>query len=80
MEFMREELRFKNNIIDRLFKLVSVLFDKRFSSFKSERTEIVSKKLVDKLVDLYETPLDGTNSNSNVNLIDDDFDDSSSYR
>ena len=79
MEFMMEELRFKNNVIDCLFKLVSVLCDERFSSCKSERTEVVSKKLVHKSVDPCETSLGVANSDGNVNLIDDNFNEISSY-
>lgn len=74
MEFITEELqRFKNDIIHRLFKLVSVLHNEPFSSCKCEHTEI-SEKLVDKSVDPHEASLDVTSSDNNVNLIDNEVD------
>ena len=79
MEFIRKKLRFKTYIVDRLFKLVSVLRNEPFSSCKFESTEIASKKMVDKSVDPHETPLGVTNSDSNVNLIDNKVDQVSSY-
>ena len=81
---MKEELRFRNNIIDRWFQLVSLLRDERFSSCHSEivkllHIEIVSKKLVDQSIDPgYENLLSVVNSNRNVTLIDDELDDVSS--
>ena len=62
LEFVREELKFENYVIDCLFKIVSVLRDERFSSCKSGCTEIVSEKLVDKSVDPCENPLVVINS------------------
>ena len=57
-----------------MFKSVSALRDEWFSSSKSECAEIFSKKLIDKFVDPYETPLGVANSDSNVNLIDNELD------
>ena len=43
IEFLREEFWFKNDIVYRFFKLVSVLCNKPFLSCQPEHTEIAKK-------------------------------------
>lgn len=68
MEFVKGESRFKKSTTDRLYELTN--------NFEIV-VEIIGKKIVDKLVDHYGTPLGVINSD-NTNLIDDELDEVSS--
>ena len=57
MEFMREEARFKNYIIERLFTSNSFLLNNQFFSCKSEKIKIPSQSCSDKSNDTSDIPL-----------------------
>ena len=74
MEFMREETRFKNFIIERLFTTNSFLRDNQFFSCKSKHIKIPSQSCSDKSNNTSGIPLGNSGINKinycNNNLID----------
>ena len=75
IEFMREEARFKNFIIERLFTTNSLLRDNQFFSCKSEHIKIPFQSCSDKSNDTSDIPLGKSGLNRinhyNNNFIDD---------
>ena len=74
MEFMREDAKFKNYIIERLFITNSFLRDNQFFSCKSEHIKIPSQSCSDKSNDTRDIPLGNSAvkriNHCNNNLID----------
>ena len=74
MEFTREEARFKNYIIERLFTSNSFWRDNQFFSCKSEHIKIPSQTCSDKSNDTSDIPLGNSGvkriNHCNNNLID----------
>ena len=58
VEFLRDEIKIKNNIIERLLTLKSVLHDSQLSSYNSQQNKKINKKFVDKNVDTDDIPVD----------------------
>ena len=58
VEFLRDEIKIKNNIIECLLKLKSVLHDNQLSSYNSQHIKKIKKKFVDKNVDTDDIPMD----------------------
>ena len=72
VEFLRDEIKIKNNIIERLLTLKSVLHDNQFSSYNSQQINKINKKFVDKNVDTDDIPVDYqpvTQNNKNMDII-----------
>ena len=73
VEFLRDEIKIKNNIIERLLTLKSVLHDNRLSSNNSQQIKKINKKFVDKNVDTDDIPADyqpvKQNNNKNIDII-----------
>ena len=72
VEFLRDEIKIKNNIIERLLTLKSVLHDNQFSSYNSQQIKKINKKFVDKNVDTDDIPEDYqpvTQNNKNMDII-----------
>ena len=58
IEYFRDEIKVKNNIIERLFTLKSVMHDNQLSSYNSQQVKKINKKPVDKYVDTDDIPVD----------------------
>ena len=70
VEFLRDEIKIKNNIIERLLTLKSVLHDNQLSSYNSQQIKKI-KKFVDKNVDTDDIPVDyqPVTQNKNMDII-----------
>ena len=72
VEFLRDEIKIKNNIIERLLTLKSVLHDNQLSSDNSQQIQKVNKKFVDKNIDTDDIPVDYqpvTQNHKNMDII-----------
>ena len=73
VEFLRDEIKIKNNIIERLLTLKSVLLDNQLSSDNSQQIKKKLKKFVGKNVDTDDIPVDyqpvKQNNNKNMDII-----------
>ena len=71
VEFLRDEIKIKNNIIERLLTLKSVLHDNQLSSYNSQQIKKINKKFVDKNVDTDDIPVDyePVTQNKNMDII-----------
>ena len=71
VEFLGDEIKIKNNIIERLLTLKSVLHDNQLSSYNSQQIKKINKKFVDKNVDTDDIPVDyqPVTQNKNIDII-----------
>ena len=53
IEFLRDEIKINNNIIERLLTLKPVLHDNQPCSYNSQEIKIISKNIVNKNIDFY---------------------------
>ena len=69
--FLRDEIKIKNNIIERLLTLKSVLHDNLLSSYNSQQIKKINKNFVDKNVDTDDIPVDyqPVAQNKNMDII-----------
>ena len=58
IEFLRDEIKIKNNIIERLLTLKPVLHDNQLSSYNSQQIKKINKNFVDKNADTDDIPVD----------------------
>ena len=68
VEFLKGEIKIKNNIIERLLTLKSVLHDNQLSSYNSHQIKKIKKKFVDKNVDTDDIPVDYQPLTQNKNM------------
>ena len=61
IEFLRDEIKIKNNIIERLLTLKPVLHDNQLSSYNPQQIKKINKNFVDKNVGTDDIP-DGLSS------------------
>ena len=66
--FLRDEIKIKNNFIERLLTLKSVLHDNQLSSYNSQK---INKKIADKNLDTDDIPVDyqSLTQNNNIDII-----------
>ena len=69
--FLRDEIKIKNNIIERLLTLKSVLHDNLLSSYNSQQIKKINKNFVDKNVDTDDITVDyqPVAQNKNMDII-----------
>ena len=58
IEFLRDEIKIKNNIIERLLTLKPVLHDNQLSSYNPQQIKKINKNFVDKNVGTDDIPVD----------------------
>ena len=58
IEFLRDEIKIKNNITERLLTLKPVLHDNQLSSYNSQQIKKINKNFVDKNADTDDIPVD----------------------
>ena len=68
VEFLKDEIKIKNNTIERLLTLKSVLHDSQLSSYNSHQIKKNKKKFVDKNVDTDDIPVDYQPLTQNKNM------------
>ena len=72
VEFLRDEIKIKNDIIEHLLTLKSVLHGSQFSFYNCQQIKKINKKFVDKNVDTDDIPVDYqpvTQNNKNMDII-----------
>ena len=70
-EFLRDEIKIKNDIIERLLTLKPVLHDNQFFSYNLQHIKKINKNFVDKNVVTGDIPVDyqALTQNNNMNFL-----------
>ena len=70
-EFLRDEIKIKNDIIERLLTLTPALHDNQFFSYNLQQIKKINKNFVDKNVVTGDIPVDyqALTQNNNMNFL-----------